>query len=186
MARLTDNNMIESASGKIGAIVFFQRNGKTFMRKAPKKPVGPIKPGQERTQRNFARANIYAKWVNQDPEMKIIYQTMAKPYQPPYNAAVTDFLTAPVINEIDLSGYSGTSGDTILIRTPDLFKITTMIVKIHQADGSLLETGNAVQVKDDFEWKYTTVQNNALTSGSVVTVIAGDRPGKNTEVKKSL
>jgi hypothetical protein len=55
--------------------------------------------------------------------MKAAYAAKAKKGWTAYNAAVADFLNAPDIDTIDLSGYTGQPGDPIRIIVTDDYKV---------------------------------------------------------------
>ncbi len=66
-----------------------------------------------------------------DPEKKEIYEQAAKVKgKPLFSLTVADFFNAPVVDEVDLSSYSGAEGDTITIRAYDDFKVARLLVAV--------------------------------------------------------
>ena len=66
----------------------------------------------------------------------------------------------------------------------DDFKVKAVTVKIENADGTLVEEGNAVE--SGLYWIYTAKQNNADLSGDKITVRATDIPDNLTEKEETL
>lgn len=70
------------------------------------------------------------------------------------------------------------------IRATDDFEVVTVMVKIENADGSLVEEGNAIN--NGAEWIYTATALNADLSGDKITITASDHPNNLTEKSESL
>ena len=100
--------------------------------------------------------------------------------------AVADFFHAPDIDEIDVTNYRGAVGDTIRIRATDDFKVKQVHVTISNADGSLVEQGDAVQQANEIDWLYTATTANESTAGDRIVIRASDKPGNITEEEKAL
>ena len=186
MAESKNNIITHGLSGKVGDIlVFSQRNGKTIVSKVPeKKAVTSEKVKQQMAK--FQQATIYAKSTLKNPTIKEEYQLEASKKRgvTAYNVAVADMLQAPKIEQIDLSGYTGQSGDIIKVRAYDDFKVVAVSVHIYNADGSLVEEGNAVD--NGLDWVYTATQTNADLSGDKIVVRATDVPANTTESVKNI
>lgn len=90
--------------------------------------------------------------------------------------AVADFLNAPSFDEIDLSGYNGTPGIKIAIRVTDDFKVVEVQVEIYNGDGTLVESGAAVQQPNPVDWVFTAKVNNGSLDGDKVVIKASDVP----------
>ena len=84
------------------------------------------------TQRGFS----YGKQAIADPTKKSEYEAKAQGMKTGYNVAVEDFLHASQIDEINLTGYTGKTGDTIRVRNTDEFKVVQTHVEIYKADSS--------------------------------------------------
>ncbi|MDO5615208.1 MAG: hypothetical protein Q4G16_03400 [Cruoricaptor ignavus] len=183
MAKSTNNIITHGLSGKVGnLLVFSQRNGKTIVSKAPKKPTKETEKQKEQRIK-FQEAIIYSKSVQED--LKNQYQEEGKSKGlTAHNIAVADFLKAPKIETIDLSNYAGKKNDLIKIKVFDDFKVERVILKIENADGSLVEEGNATE--EGLYWVYKSKENNADLSGDKITVRAYDIPANMTEKEEKL
>ena len=83
------------------------------MAKAPKKKVTEWSEAQEQHRLKFQEAVLYAKNAIADETTKEAYKDSAEENETAYNVAVSDFLNAPYINEIDVSHYTGQPGSYI-------------------------------------------------------------------------
>jgi hypothetical protein len=102
----------------------------------------------------------------------------------PYRVALTDYLTPPVIHYIRASGYDGTSGSVITIKATDDFRVVRVTVSIHDASGRWLENGDATcQRLKPWIWKYLTTVSNPKPEGTVIKVVAFDKPGNRVELE---
>ena len=79
-------------SGRIGNLVFYQKNGNTFVRPRPSKSKNPPTPARLRKQEKFKRAHAFAHNVINDPELKAVYDARAKPGSCAYLTAVSEFM----------------------------------------------------------------------------------------------
>jgi hypothetical protein len=55
-----------------------------------------------------------------------------------------DFRRPPAIHDIDLAGYTGRAGESVVIQALDDFLVETVLVTVASADETLLEHGAAV------------------------------------------
>jgi len=95
---------------------------------------------------------------------------------PIFSVAVADYFNAPIIHEVNVFGYSGNIGDTILISASDDFEVAKVHVMIADDQGTMIENGEAVETAPGSEqWIYTaTVQGQPVAK---IQVVAVDRPG---------
>ena len=113
MARGT-NLVLQGLSGKLGETLVIRRVGnQTVLCKAPDKRTKEPSEQQLAHQRRFTEASIYARSVIQDETAKAEYTARIRPGRKAYQAAMADFFYAPTIEDVDLSQYQGTVGDTI-------------------------------------------------------------------------
>ncbi|AYN01043.1 hypothetical protein [Chryseobacterium sp. 3008163] len=187
MAESKNNIVTHGLSGKVGdLLVFSQRNGKTIVSKAPKERTGELSDKQKAHKLKFQKAVLYAKSALADPVKNQMYGIKSDSSSgiTTYNVAVADLLNAPDIEEIDLSNYSGNPGDLIKITATDDFQVISVTVKIENADGILVEEGNAVD--NGAEWIYTATASNSDLAGDKITVHATDNPANITELTQNL
>lgn len=187
MAESKDNIITHGLSGKIGnMLVFSQQNGKTIVRKMPKKRKS-ISPQQQQQAKRFQEAIIYAKNAVKNPAKKALYATEAKQGVSAYNVAVADLLHAPQIEKIDLSNYFGKIGDKIIVKVTDDFKVASVVVTITNADGSLVEEGNAlIDDEQETDWIFTATKTNADLNGDKITIHAYDLADNMAEEENTL
>jgi len=188
MAKVAKNLVLHGASGKLGdQIVIRQWKGQTVLAVAPGPRETQPSAAQAAQRARFQQAVLYGKQILADPDRKAEYQAAAEgTTRSAYNVAVADFLHAPDIDEIDVTGYAGHAGDTIRVRVTDDFKAAQVWVGIYNADGSLVEEGQAVQQANGIDWIYTATQENSDTSGDRILIRASDQPGNLSEQAKTL
>ena len=175
MAKSQNNVVTHGLSGKIGdLLVFSQRGGKTIVSTKSNKP-RTFKEKQKEQIRRFQYASLYAKAAQLSAE----YQDAATKEKTACVIAVADFLKAPSIEQVDLSAYTGRPGDTIRIRVIDNFAVKSVVVRITNGDGSLVEEGAAQSA--NFEWVYTATVNNNSLDGDKIEIFASDTPGNITQ-----
>lgn len=179
MGKSVNNEYAEGFSGKIGRNMVFRqlKNGDVGMARKPRKKKGPAHIKHLEARKLFKKAALYAQQVEADPVMKEMYSAAAKGLQSAFNLALRDARVAPKVTKIDTSEYEGQIGDRIIIDAEDDFKVARVDVSIHDANGVLLERGNAVIPPLSMDWVYTTTVVNAQLPGTTITATAFDMPG---------
>jgi hypothetical protein len=174
---------VESTSGTLGGMIFYQLDGQEVMRR---KPAYEDRP----TQRQLAqrqRVREAAKWSRKtmaDPAQKAIYQAACHGHLTPYNLGVRDFLRPPVVESIDLDDYTGGAGQRLRILAWDDFEVTRVEIVIRDAGGNLIEQGLAKRGSAENEWEYWT-QSDVVGGSTVrVEVAAYDRPMHVTQASR--
>jgi hypothetical protein len=183
MAKQKGNVVTHGLSGKIGdLLVFRQRDGKTVVSKIPEQPK-TVSEKQKKQRLRFQQATVYAKIALEAPETKELYSAKAKAKKrsgtTAYHVAIADYLNAPDIHDINISGYTGAAGDEIRIVASDDFAVVSVHVRISNADGSTVEEGYAVNSAGNL-WIYTTTANSESSDGNKIVVSASDMPGNIT------
>jgi len=153
---------------------------------APGKRQAEATASQKAHQQKFQQAIIYGKSQMADAEAKAEYAAKAGDTRSAFNVAVADFFNAPQIDEIDLKGYSGATGEIIRVGVTDDFKVKQVQVSIVNSDGSLVEQGDAVKQGNEIDWIYTTTIGNPDLAGDKILVKASDKPGNITEGEQNL
>lgn len=178
MAKSRNNVITHGLSGKVGDLLIFrQRDGQTVVSKIPER-TKELSEKQTETLKRFQQATVYAKAAVSDPGMKERYEEKAKKRKgiTAYNVAVADFFNAPDIETVDLSAYTGETGDEIRIIVSDDFAVKSVHVQIGNADGSTVEEGEAVNSAGSL-WIYTATADNESLDGDKIVVTASDMPG---------
>jgi len=177
MAKITLNPALKAFHGKIGGLVFKQFAGKEIVASAPG-PRSNWTEGQLAQRQQFKLAAIYGKTALANPDTKTIYEAKSKQSGVPVFAlTVADFFNPPVVDEVDLSGYSGQVGDTIKITAHDDFKVTGVQVVVRDNGGAVVEQGAATLSATDGSWQYKATATLAQGQAVVIEVSATDLPG---------
>jgi hypothetical protein len=189
MAHSNNSVITGKFKGSLGKeLVFRDWEGKTIVAKSPKARSGEPHPKQVITQEKFLLASRYAKAIisAQDKSMAEAYALAVRPRQNTYSRALEDFLNSPDVKSIETRKYKGIIGDTIVIRAVDDFRVLGVHVEIHSANGTLLESGNAVMNANGLDWTYTATQANNLLAGSKIRAIATDVPNNEGTLEITL
>lgn len=187
MAKIGKNIVTTGLRGKLGDLIVFRKRGdKTIVASAPEKTDRELTDAQKKHRHQFQNAILYGKSVVADPIRNAAYKGEAKDGQSAFNVAVADFLNAPSFDEVDLSRYTGQPGSTIQIQVTDDFKVVEVRVEIFNGDGTLVESGAAVQQANSLDWVYTATAVNGSLDGDKIVIKASDVPGNVSEITESL
>jgi hypothetical protein len=184
MSIVNENPLLQGASGKFANVVVYRRvRGKVVMAKKPK-PQSPstVTEKQLGIRKSFKKAAGYAKRQIAKPEVKRLYAEGLTPRKHnAYLVAVCDYLKVPEIVAVNLTAYTGTAGQTILIEASDDFRVAAVSVAIQSADGTQIESG-AANVPEGLsdDWSYVTTVDNATIAGTKVLVSVSDIAGNVT------
>lgn len=181
MAKVRLNPVLEKIRGKVGDLVFKRYRDEVVISRTPQSGERQPTPAQASQQERFKLAVLYGNTVLADPEKRAIYEAAAeRKGVPVFALTVGDFLNAPAVDEIDVSGYTGKAGETIRVRASDDFAVTGVEVSITDSNGSVLEKGTATLVPGSGEWIYQTTTEIAPQQQVSIEVTATDRPGHKT------
>ena len=188
MGESKNNLATEGLSGQVGNLVFRRRksDGKVFVSHQRSASEGEPTEAQKTVQSRFQQAIIYGKTAVADPDTKAQYEQKKSAGQSAFNVAVADYFNAPDIQEIDVSAYTGQVTSTIRVRATDDFAVKVVFIHIANADGSLVEEGDAVLQANGVDWVYTATQTNESLDGDRVTVKVSDTPHNTTVQEKTL
>ncbi len=179
MAKVKLNPVLEGFRGQIGDLVFKRYGEEVVVGRKPVLTGRPPTPRQAAMRERFTLATLYGRTALADPATKSLYEAKAKKKgQPVFSVIVADFYKAPVVAEIDLSGYTGRVGEPIRIVATDDFEVTSVGVRITKTDNSVVEEGPAARNgQNGSGWTY--LSKTDLPAGETVSieVTALDRPG---------
>ncbi|MGA3013568.1 MAG: hypothetical protein ABSD71_05995 [Bacteroidales bacterium] len=173
------NNVITSHySGKVGDIVLRNYNGKSVMSKRPDCSKVIKTARQLEFMNKFARGVKFGLFAKDNPTLCENYNKI-RPDLSPYHAAISDFMTRPVIERVDVSEYQGHPGDVVTVSAWDKWNIEGVGVVIFNAIGEVIEFGVAVPVEfsGNMEWEYKATVENADYQGGRVEIRVKDMPG---------
>lgn len=175
---------LKGALGK--ELVFREWDGRSIVAKAPRKREGDPTPDQLKNQEKFQLASRYAKNIIKDKDMAEGYAMNLRPRQNVYSRALEDFVNPPKVVSFNTRGYRGVAGDKITVRANDDFRVTSLLLEIYAADGTLVEQGNAELNANGLDWTYTATQANNQLAGSTIKAIAIDAPGNEGTLEFTL
>ena len=182
------NILTKDFRGEVGkTIVFRQRGKKTIVARFPRPTQAQPTEKQLKLRSKFQEAVLYAKTVLASPAQKALYQAAPKvkrKLMSAYNAAITDYLTPPVVHHIDVSHYHGAIGNKLYFTLLDDFSVQSVKVALHQSNGTLIEEGEAT--KEGMQYAYTATTAQSSITGSVLTLTVTDLPKNVTEKKQTL
>ena len=79
--------------------------------------------------------------------------------------------------------YHGRPGDNLTIDATDDFKVIAVQICIQDANGHLIEQGDAIMQINTGDWLYAVREANEQFVGSRITATALDLPGNKTSLK---
>src|SRR6478736_6816710 len=117
MTKIKNNPLLKGASGMLGDVVVYRQvRGGVIMANRPK-TTGNVTANQLAVREKFKKAANYAKKQIAVPASKAEYEAkITEKLNSAYAVAVKDFLTAPSVDQVDFSGYTGKVGDKILVQ----------------------------------------------------------------------
>jgi hypothetical protein len=166
-------------SGAMDDMVFAD-HGEYTVSYMKKKRKGEPSEAQQNWNERWDEAQAYAKWVKEDPAKWEFYKMVAKEKKKPVHAlAVSDYLTRPSFDPLDLREYKGQVGNQIKIRAFDAVGLVSCEVAIYSVEGPEIERGLAVEMgtRSGF-WLYTATQPVALGADVFIEVVGVDYAGK--------
>jgi hypothetical protein len=190
MAKVKLNPIIEQLRGQVGDLVFKRHGHDVVISRKPDQDGRVPSEAQLAQRERFRQAVLYGKMVIADPETRVIYENAAKiKGKPAFALMVADFCSAPSVDEVDVSEYTGALGDRIMIRAHDDIEVVEVNVTLTDGDGDMIESGEAVETPvSSGRWFYTTTATAPTGTTVRIGVTAVDRPGGRGEaqVEKAL
>ena len=190
MAKVRLNPILEKVRGQVGDLVFKRSGEQMIIARKPDFSDRQLSEAQVAVQERFRQAALYGKMVMADPDTKQLYDAAAKAKgQPVFSLTIADFFNAPSVAEVDMANYSGKVGDPIVVKARDDFQVAGVTVNLADADGTVLESGEAVQTPaNSGRWLYTATAAIATGTQVRVLVTATDRPGGtgSSEAQKTI
>ncbi|MGA3014916.1 MAG: hypothetical protein ABSD71_12885 [Bacteroidales bacterium] len=190
MAISFKNVITRMYSGRVGDIVLRNYGGKSVMAKRPDCSKVVKSEAQLAIMAKFAKASKYSKAVKNDPQRSEDYSESKKKtkYKDVFHAAMSDCLTKPKVQKVDLTTYRGHQGNVIRISAWDKFRVETVSVMILNKMGQLIEKGPAVAklFSGNREWDYIATVENADYKSCRILVRVKDRPGNVVEAEVDI
>jgi hypothetical protein len=178
MAKIKLNPLFAEMRGKMGNIVIKQsKNGQPFIAALPQKSKKAPSQAQLAHRQAFAMASEYASTALADEGTRAFYEDLARRRKTTVRPlCVGDYMNKPIITQLDVSEYKGRIGDPIFIRAHDDVGVVAVNVKLTKAEGTPIESGQAVQRSGD-TWVYMATVAIPLGTHLFISADAFDRPG---------
>jgi hypothetical protein len=166
---LKPNPLIGLIEGAVGDLVFAHtKDGRIRVQHRPVRKA-PFRAGELKRQASVAAANRYVTRVRQSPEEYAVYQNAARiTGKRACDLARCDCLCAPTIKDIDVSQYTGTPGQIVLVEATDDFEVLSVGIVISDAAGLVLEQGPAALDQTLGRWVYKV--SVAVATGQTVVI----------------
>jgi hypothetical protein len=172
--------------GAIGKLVFRRFKGRIIVSR--KGTISkPPSEAQKVRRAHFKEAVAFGKSAMTDPVLSAFYGPLAKQKETSiYALAHQDFLKAPTIRPLDLSGYKGQVGDVIEIWANDNVGVADLNVTIVAQDGTLIESGKAVEMGDESgRWNYVATKPVSRGADVFIEVKAVDHAGNEAQLAEN-
>jgi hypothetical protein len=175
--------------GLLGENVSVRKKGKkVVVTNRPTEKEIPLTEGQVAANERFQEAGLYASAQIKKTDKKSLYEKGINAKKTTaFLVALSDYLIAPKVRQIDAMEYAGNVGDAIVVHAKDDFMVTSVKVTITDSDGKVIEKGEAVQDADKFiQWKYTATVANPSLGGTSIKASAFDNAGNIGSAEKAL
>ena len=183
----TTDDLTKNYSGLLGNILLARNiKGRTIITIPQRSTKREPTENQVTARRKFTLAARYAKNILQDPDMLAAYTARSRPGLSPYILAVTDYLKPPFVDSIDASGYRGNPGDKIGVTAGDDFELSSVGVKIADADGIVIEQGVCSFDLITGNYIYTATVAVSDVAGVTIVAKATDVPGHMANLSVTL
>lgn len=176
MAKVTFNTGLNGVSGMVDNWVYRRVRDQTVIAKRPS--VSGRKPtAAQAVQRDrFRLAAEYAARVLSDPYQQRAYENLAaKQDRRADKLVMSDYLSPPTVESIELTDYHRQRGDVIRVLAEDDVAVVSVHIKIATAAGVTIEEGAAQEVHG--VWLYAATAMAPATESLRIIATATDRPG---------
>ena len=166
-----------AGTGRVGAPRFTTAERPDGHAAAAEERGGKASGAQLERRSRFADAQAYAKVVFADPMQREHYRQLGRERKCPSNAmVVANFLTPPVIEQVNLDGFQDRVGDLIRVLAHDAIEVVSVTLVVRGADAA--EIGRGAASKEHGIWNHRC--SPALAGrGARVEVSAENRVGGN-------
>ena len=178
---MADTHLNRSARGGRGMfgeglVTHVTGSGRTLVAGKPASDQNPTFHGAGTIPQAAVRnAGTYASFAE---TQEVYVRTAVERGMTPYALAVADWYGAPKVLEIDVDAWTGNAGETIRVRARDNVCVARVLVTVRDAEGTVLESGEAVVAEaGSLWWNYTTQSSVVLTPFPTVQAVAMDLPG---------
>lgn len=187
MSKVKLSEPFESMSGGYNKKYFVSTRGsKTIL--VRRRDISNLEPTEKQQAQHalFTDGAKYASDAKNDPSRWAWYNSLKDQDHSAFNMAVADFLTFPVIQNIDATSYTGHADEIIPVNAYDKFRVVNVTVSINASDGTLIEQGLAERRDKTSNYYYITRLENPDLAGTVITAVVTDVPGHQVELSITL
>ena len=157
-------------------MVFRRVRGQIVLAQRPDVRETKPSPAQQAQRERFTQAAEYARRVPADPWQRRMYERLAASFnRRVHKLLMSDFLTPPVVEEVDVSGYQRRAGDIVRVIATDDVAVTGVEIAITTTAGVRIEHGPATAVHG--VWCYRAIESPPGGEPLVITAVVRDRPG---------
>jgi hypothetical protein len=179
MAKVELSKALEAIHGVIGDLLFRNHAGHQTVGRLPNYSERPLPDKLEAQKPVMQRASHYWNSLKtENPELARAYAQRAKELdRPVFSLAYADVSSRPTVQEIDVTRYSGRTGQKITVRATGAFELRQVQVLIREAGGAVVESGSAVKGGGrNTWWDYTTTTDVPALAGVSVEAVAVSWP----------
>jgi hypothetical protein len=153
MAKIELNERVAGIRGKIDGWVYRNLHGQIVVHAYRPAKRSRSSSAQVGARNRFRDAQAYAADVLSHPLRRALYLKLSAARKCPVNALlVSNFLTPPTIEAVELGGYHGQAGGTIDLLVTDPVEVVDVALRIRTIDGTEVESGAAT--KQNGIWLY--------------------------------
>ena len=183
MAKIELHDTLRNLTGMIDGWVYRNLNGRVVAHAYKAAKSTKATSAQLARRKRFRAAQAYAAEILAHPLRRAVYQKLGAERKCPMNALlVSNFLTPPTIEVVEVSAYHGGAGQLIEIVATDPVAVTDVSVTIRNATGTVVEQGAAIN--EHGVWGYRTTATLPAKSAYEIEISARNRAG--TEGKKRV
>jgi hypothetical protein len=183
MPKVKFNKLVESLSGRIGNLIYYEADGQCLLRTMPEITAERTEK-QKANSGRFLAAQQYAATALADPTLKAAYKAACRGHQNPRNLAIRDAMRPPVVESVNLDSFTGKPGELVSVKATDDFRVVEVKVSVRSSGGELIEEGMAEPGSAEGEWSYRTKAEVAGGQSVSVMAVAKDNPGNTAECQR--
>ena len=177
------NNPFYGSIGKIGNTGFYKRfvNGMEIVQRCPTRKNSNGPHDHTLQVQRFLTAMDNTSVILQNPEIRALYEKVARGTASAKSMAIKDYLVPAVIGQVVTTGYFGRVDFCISIVVKNVVPVKSVMVTIENPAGEMVESGQAVMQSSGTLWHYLTTRPNPLYKGSILRIVSCDLPGHTIE-----
>ncbi len=150
----SNNEVLKGLSGRVGNLLFRQRNSKTIVSPMPMPSGKRGTPAQRMMRKEFGMAaKLVSHTLKQDPELKAHYQQLAGPNGSAYRRALAAWLEGSFTKQPKHTPPVKEKYMSITVQVPDQLEVASIQLTVKKGDGSM-ELVTARPNAETGQWVY--------------------------------